>query len=314
MAFFQNANGQTYTRYGGREDTDPETHLTKQSLLKTMERVLKLHENDSVKPWSKYEPEPTGEFTPEQIPPMKKMLSKRKEKCIHCHDVKSAMLHDLKAQGKLRKENVFTYPSPKQLGILIDADDQTKVKAVVPKSFAAKSGLKRGDTITAVSAQRVLTFADFTRVLELTPETGQLNVTFARGDEGKTDTVTLHLPKGWKKSSDPSWRSSTYVMGPNSGFWANQLKPNDIRKRGLDAEGLALRVVVVWGKWARQAGLKNGDIIVEMDGLKDKMTIRQLQTYLQMNRNFGDKVKVTVLRGGKKKELMMTLPDSIPLS
>ena len=32
MAFFQNAEGRTYARYGGRDDSGPESHLTKASM------------------------------------------------------------------------------------------------------------------------------------------------------------------------------------------------------------------------------------------------------------------------------------------
>jgi hypothetical protein len=43
MAFFQNADGRTYVRYGGREDHDAESHLNKQSLLRVMSQALILH-------------------------------------------------------------------------------------------------------------------------------------------------------------------------------------------------------------------------------------------------------------------------------
>ncbi len=306
MAFFQNAEGKTYARYGGREDDGPDTHLTKTSLVRTMQRVLELHEQNGVKPWSKYDPKPEEIFTPEQIPPMRTMLGKRKEKCIHCHDVKNAMFHDLANQNKLRKDDVFSYPSPRRLGIHLDGDDQSKVKAIEANSAAAKAGVRQGDRVTAVDGQRVLTFADFTRVLELAPEKGVVNVTINQA--GSKKDLKLTLAEGWRRSPDPSWRSSTSVVGPNSGFWAKQLGPNELRKRKLSNKDLALKVVVVWGAWAKQAGIRNGDIVVGIDGLSKKMGIRQLQTHLQMHRDFGEKVKVKVLRGGKVKELTMTLP------
>ena len=58
MAFFQNARGRTYTRYGGREDHGPESHLTKASLVRVMKQVLELHKTDSVQPANRYEPAP----------------------------------------------------------------------------------------------------------------------------------------------------------------------------------------------------------------------------------------------------------------
>lgn len=311
MAFFQNSEGQTYARYGGREDSGPETHMTKQSLVSTMQQVLKLHQQDSVKPWSEYDPQPVDVFTPEQIPPMKSMLAKREETCIHCHDVKNATLHDLANQDQLKKDLVYGYPSPARLGLQIDSEDQTVVREVVPGSVAASAGVNTGDIIQTVNGQRVLTFADFTRVLELAPESGTVSATVKRN--GGLKTFSLKLQPGWRTSPDPSWRPSTGAVGPNSGFWANQLNANELRKHHLSKDVLGLKVVVVWGPFAKKAGVRNGDIVVEFDGMNSPMGIRQLQTHLQMNRNFGESVKLKVLRGGRPRELTIVLPKQSEL-
>lgn len=308
MAFFQNYEGRTYTRYGGREDDGPETLLTQPSLVKTMERVLALHQANDVKPFSKYDPAPGKRFTPPQIPPMKGLLAKRKVKCIHCHDVKNAMLYDRMDHGLLKKDDIFTYPSPKQLGIILNADDQIQVDSVVSNSTAARAGLKSGDTLAAVDRQRILTFADFTRILELAPDDGNLQITTTRN--GKAKDFQLQLTKGWKRSRDPSWRPSTSAVGPNSGFWAKQPGSSELKKLNADNDDLALKIVVVWGAWAKKAGLKNGDIVLEIDGLKNKMTIRQLQTHLQLNHDFGDEIKMVVNRGGRNRAITMSLPES----
>ena len=308
MAFFQNYEGRTYTRYGGREDDGPETQLTKRSLIQTMERVLTLHKADDVKPFSKYDPAPGKRFTPPDIPPMKGLLARRKVKCIHCHDVKNAMLYNRMDHGLLKKDDIFTYPSPKQLGIILNADDQVKVDNIVSNSTAAKAGLKSGDTIETVDNQRILTFADFTRVLELAPDTGTLQITTTRN--GEANSSQLQLTRGWKRSEDPSWRPSTGVVGPNSGFWAKPASIGELKKLNADDDALALKVVVVWGAWAKKAGLKNGDIVLEIDGLKNKMTIRQLQTHLQLNHDYGDEIKLVVSRGGRNRAITMTLPES----
>lgn len=307
MAFFQNSDGQTYARYGGREDDGPETHLTKASLTSTMQRVLMLHSVDGAKPWSKYEPKPVGTFTPEQIPPMKKMMSKRKETCIHCHDIKHAQLADLHNRNQLTKYMVYGYPSPRQVGIELDANDQTKIANVATGSAAAKAGIQPGDVVSTVDGQRVLTYADFTRVLELAPENGTVDVQVQR--TGRSRNFKLPLSSGWRKSPDPSWRPSTGVVGPNTGFWGRLLTEKELGQKQLDGEKLALRVVVVWGAWAKEAGVRVGDVVVELDGITSKKTIKQLQTHLQMNKDFGDTVKLTVLRKGKKQPMAISLPD-----
>src|SRR5262245_58222334 len=85
MAFFMDGQDRFYARYGGREDARAESHLTQESLVRTMKQVLELHRNGAVQK-SRYEPGAQPKRTPEEIPPMTSMLAKRKDsKCIHCH-------------------------------------------------------------------------------------------------------------------------------------------------------------------------------------------------------------------------------------
>ncbi len=310
MAFFQDADGRTYVRYGGREDRDPESHLNKDSLLRVMRQALDLHRTGDVQPANRYEPVPTTVRTPEDIPTMKGMMSKRKESCIHCHDVKVAELNHLRNLAQLEKDMVFTYPAPSQLGIHLDTGDQSRVERVEAGSSAASAGLRAGDRLLTLDGQRVLTFADATRVLELAPPTGTLAVSFERSGEART--TTLDLPAGWRKSTDPSWRSSTGVMGPGSGFWGVDATPEQRRKLGLDDDDLAIRVTFIWAPWIKSIGLRNDDVVVMIDGQKSRMNIRQLQAYLHLNRNWGDKVEFTVRRGGKDVPLTMQFPDKPP--
>ena len=309
MAFFQDYAGINYARYGGREDSDSETHMTKASLVKTMKSVLELHRSNSVQPESKFEPRINDVFTPKDISTMKKMMSKRKESCIHCHDVKNARLREKHVAGELKKSMVFTYPSPRNLGMIIDSDDQTLIDEILATS-AAHSKLKKGDRIKTLANQRVLTFADMTRVLEIMPEKGELKVEVVRN--GEPFSTTLPLQPGWKKSNDPKWRPSTNVVGPNSGFWANTLNQNQRKRLGIKDGEYGLKVVVTWGAWARKAGIRNGDIVVSLQGMKKtpaaKANIRDLQSHLQMNREWGDTVKLELIRNGKRIPITMNLP------
>ena len=111
---------------------------------------------------------------------------------------------------------IYTYPSPSNLGINLDPVSQNQVKSVANKSSASSAGMKAGDILLQMDGHRVSTFADATRVLELTPETGDLAVQIQRG--GTTIDTILKLPVNWRISQDPSWRESTHVAGPNSGF------------------------------------------------------------------------------------------------
>ena len=174
MSFFQDSDGRTYARYGGRDDSGPESHLNQESLVRTMRSVLELHREHAVQKDSRYEPVATRKLVPADIPPMKSMIAKRNESCIHCHDIKVARLRHLDTLDQLKKEMVYTYPAPSQLGIVIDTKQQNLLAQVESGSPAAVAGLQSGDRLLESDGQRLLTYADFTRVLELAPESGRL--------------------------------------------------------------------------------------------------------------------------------------------
>src|SRR5262245_46376473 len=146
MAFFMDARDRFYARYGGREDAE-ESHLTKESLLRTMKQVLDLHRVSSVQQ-SRYEPGREPVRTPEEIPTMKALMARRKEnKCIHCHDVKVAELKHVQEQGRFTRDLVFTYPAPSAVGIHLDPNIQNKIRVVTPRSPADKAGVREGDMV-----------------------------------------------------------------------------------------------------------------------------------------------------------------------
>jgi C-terminal processing protease CtpA/Prc len=308
MAFFMNSENGFYTRYGGREDAAAESHLTKDSLVRTMKQVLELHRDGQVQK-SRYEPKPETVRTPEEIPTMKAMMAKRNEnQCIHCHDVKVAELKHFQELGRFTRDMVFTYPGVSATGIQLDPDVQNRIRAVIAQSPAESAGLRAGDTVLSADGQRILTFADFTRVLELTPAEAELPLAVQRGDQ--TLHPALKLSGKWRRTTDPSWRESLHVAGPGGGFWGEKLPVEERRKLGLPAGGMAVRVTFIWGNHARKAGLKQQDIVVEFDGLKTDMTIAQLHAHLNLNRNYGDTVSFSVRRGKEDEKLVLELPKS----
>ena len=309
MSFFQNHLGQTYLRYGGREDVGAESHLNKDSLLGAMRETLRLHKLNSPREFSRFEPSNETMLSPIEIPSTQKMLAKRQNKCVHCHDVKSAQLRELRSAGKLEKRMVFTYPSPLNFGLQLDAVEQNKIKAIEKGSAADSAALKAGDVVQSLDGHSVFTYADVTRVLELSPDDGILNVIAKRKDT--IVKVEVKLAKDWKTHGDPSWRESTHIVGPNSGFWAVELSSAQRESLNIGEEKLALRANAIWGQWAKKAGIKHGDVITSIDGKSNKMGIKQLQTYLQMNKEWGEEVKLVVIRKRRPIRLTMTLPKEL---
>ena len=305
MSFFMNASNQIHARYGGRDDSSAESHLTQKSLVRTMQQVLDLHRKGQVGRGV-----PAGpKRIPEDIPTMSAMMAKRKDsKCIHCHDVKVAELKHAQQLGRFTRDMVFTYPAPSAIGIQLDPDVQNQVSSATPDSPAHRAKVRPGDTILTVGKERVLTFADFTRVLEVTPPESTLPLQIRRGSQ--TIDNTLKLSGNWRRTEDPSWRESLHVAGPNGGFWGHKLADNERAKHTAPTNQMAVLITFIWGDHTRRAGIKVNDVIVKFDGMTNDMTLPQLHAHLNLDRNYGDTIPLTVRRNGKDHELVMTLPKA----
>jgi serine protease Do len=308
MAFFMDGRDRFYARYGGREDSAAESHLTQKSLLHTMKQVLELHRKGQVQE-SRYEPAAQPVRTPEDIPTMSAMMAKRKDnKCIHCHDVKVAELKHAQQLGRFTRDQVFTYPGASAVGIQLDPDAQNQITAVVTNSPAARAGVRAGDALLSADGHRILTFADFTRVLELTPSESTLPLQLQR--EGKAIKAALKLSDPWRRTGDPSWRESLHVAGPNGGFWGHKLDDDERTKRGFPTDRMAVLVTFIWGDYTRRAGIKVDDVIVKFDGFTRDMTLPQLHAHLNLNRNYGDTIPLTIRRAGKNHDFILSLPKA----
>jgi S1-C subfamily serine protease len=63
------------------------------------------------------------------------------------------------------------------------------------------------------------------------------------------------------------------------------------------------------GKAAKQAGLKEGDVILAVDGQPLTMTPKAFQMHVRLDHKPGDKLNLRVLRNGKPVEIAITLVE-----
>jgi len=307
MAFFMDADGRTYARYGGREDSGPDDLLSRDSLIHTMKRVLELHRERSVQ--TRHEPGPNPLRRPEDIPAMSNQMQGRREKCIHCHDVKAAEFREAQKAGSFSSELVFGYPPPSSIGLKLSNRRQEVIEEVQPDSPSARAKLRAGDELISIDGYRILTAADLARVLHVAPRQAELPVQVRRGDQ--IVQLSLKVMGDWKRTADPSWRASIHWAGPNGGFWGVPLYRDEKARLNIPADALAIRISFFFKNQPAplKAGLKINDILVEFDGRRDDLTAKQLHAHLQINRRYGDHVPLVVLRDGKEVKLTLELPE-----
>jgi hypothetical protein len=311
-AFFMNADGTIYGRYGSRSIAGPMAHNSMESLKNAMKRALALHEDypgNKALLDGKRGAEPRWK-TALEIPALQKQFARAMlggepdENCIHCHNIYDGWHEAAYAEGVFDWESVWVYPMPECVGMQIDVDSGNRAAEVVKESFAAQADIKPSDVILTMNGQAIISQADMQWVLHNLPKTATLRVEIER--DGEKLTKTLSLSGNWKKS-DISWRGSLWSLRPKLKLWAPELSAEKKAELGLKPDALALEVRWIPNEGAQAAGLKNGDIIVEAGGRTNAMSNNQLNLWVKLNYQVGDELPIKVRRGAE------TLSLSIPL-
>ena len=96
-----------------------------------------------------------------------------------------------------------------------------------------------------------------------------------------------------------------YLAAPR--LYGRDLNLDERKKLGLIPKQLAFahrdRVLTQ----AKNAGIKPGDVILGFDGRVLQMTAYDFQTWVRENYILGDRVKINVIRDGKRMDIPMTL-------
>jgi len=163
--------GKVLARYGTRSHrTEWEEDVSVEGFAATLEGSLQLFQkrSSSEAKWIGKQPEPMELRFPEKLPALRDRYKSKLEEgsnlvksCIHCHQVGEA-IRDLAwdQSGELKEENLFIYPNPKILGMILDPRTRTMVRRIVAGTPAAKAGVLPGDEIVELNGQIVLSTAD----------------------------------------------------------------------------------------------------------------------------------------------------------
>ena len=145
----------------------------------------------------------------------------------------------------------------------LDVEDRegALVADVVSGSPAEKGGIERGDIIVSYDGKEVNSSNDLPAMVAATPVDSEVTVTVLR--DGETHRLPVTIAK--LASGDNRHAQSAQ---PDKGKWGlklHELNPQIGQQYGLKAEQGVLVVGVEPGSPAQEAGLRQGDVIVEVN-------------------------------------------------
>lgn len=292
-------DGTILTTYAGRDFTGTQSHQSASTFKTVLEQTVRVHAQHKPRP-------PVARFpwSVEKLPWMRRRP--KQPTCYHCHNVHDALLGEKRHQGTFKRADAWRWPDPRQIGLELARDDQTRITAITKDSPAAKAGLAVGDRLVRVGGRPVLTFGDVQRVLHETAEDASgLPVVVRRKD--KTTDATLHLAAAWKTPTPLvfSWRASKWALSPKPGFGGRPLDATQKTALGIDPAQFAFRItyLVTWGERAYtgqnavRAGLRKGDVVTSVGGKHDFASMDHFHAWFRLTRTPGSTVAVTYLRG-----------------
>jgi hypothetical protein len=306
MVFFLDAEEKIYARYGGRGPEGADARQSLEGLRYTMQSVLAMHDRADKSFAAR------SDNAPKFIRDVAASVGRRTGGCVHCHQVREVLNTDLFKKGGWSRDAAWRYPLPENLGIQLEIDRGNVVKALKDKDLrfvaaiktAAEAGLLSGDVLRVVNRIPIHSFADVQFALDKAPRTGALDLAFQRGDE--TIQAKLPLPDGWRKT-DLSWRPSMHGVIPTARLSGNDLGAEERTKLGLTAKQLAFRQKETIAAAVKEAGIQPGDVILGIDGREPEMDMIGFNRYVQTNYLVGDRVRIRILRDGKREEKEMVL-------
>lgn len=317
---FFNADGTVYGRYGSWTHQKNALDKTTAGFKKALEGALELHKvypaNKEALTGKQGVPMPVKD--PLQLPELagkyKRTLDwqdKVVQSCVHCHQVGEAVRSYYRDQNKaIPTKWIYPMPAPETIGLTLAPEAVARVQVVKAGSLAEKAGIQNGDEFESIGGQPLLSIADFAWVLHNAPDSGSLEARVKR--DGTEQSLNIVLPANWRMNSDISHRVGTWSMRAmaQGGLFLEDLSDEDRAKRGLTKDQMALYVnhAGEYGKHAaaKKAGFQKEDVLLEVDGISDRISESELIGRLLVKHAPGEKVTATALRG--RERLSLSLP------
>ncbi|HEM47425.1 MAG TPA: Do family serine endopeptidase, partial [Alphaproteobacteria bacterium] len=150
------------------------------------------------------------------------------------------------------------------------------VSKVLPDGPAAKAGIERGDVIVEFAGQDIEEWRDLPRVVAETPVDAEVDVVVIRNGKRRDVEVKVGALEEPKLAGPGGEPTSPAVFGMR----AQNVTPEIAEQLGLDEATGVVVTEVQPGSPADEAGLRRGDVIVEVNR-KEVANLRELNDQLQ---------------------------------
>ena len=311
------ADGTVLGRFGSWSHQKDARDTTTAGYRAALEAVLALHRDfpGNRSALAGKQGVPTPFKTPVEIPALAGKYQRELDwdgkvvqSCVHCHQIGDAFRASYRAKGEsLPGDLIYPMPPPETIGLTLAADGVAHVKSVASGSLAASGGVGLGDDLVSISGQPLVSIADVAWALHRAAESGPLAIVVRRG--GVEKTLAISLPVGWRAKADISRRVGTWEMRAMAlgGLKLEDLADDTRAGRNIPQNAMALSVNHV-GQYgahalAKNAGFIKDDVLIECDGLSNRISESELIGRLLRTRKPGELVAVAVLRDAARIEL-----------
>ena len=204
-AFFLNADGTVYGRYGGRDPKSADSRFSLAGLRFAMNAALQAHRQ----PGRANGESPTKPpLLAEQIP---SIVQLKTDSCIHCHQINTARRQNLTKAGRWSNDMFWVYPLPENVGLTLDNEQGNRVRSVATNSPGGRAGIRPGDILQELNGYSVASFGDAQHALHKGPDEGSIPIVWHRA--GETMNANLDVVMGWRRT-DWKWRPSMRNLPP----------------------------------------------------------------------------------------------------
>jgi serine protease Do len=179
------------------------------------------------------------------------------------------ILPQLKAKGAVTRGwlgVVIQRITPELIEALeLDSEDGALVSKVAPDGPAAEAGVQHGDVIVAFDGEKVESWSDLPRIVAATPVGKEVELVVTRDGNRKTLTAKVGTLEDAETLAELDGPGDDDESAAKFGLRIQDLTPEIADQLGVEADAGVLVTAVEPGSASEAAGLRRGDLILEVD-------------------------------------------------